>query len=71
MNYSNLDYIRAHQYLYYCLFWPVLSDFEYDKWGRDNCEEDYKNGSDLESSYTKEQKDLAALILAGKEKLLP
>lgn len=62
MKYSNLDYIRAHQYLYYCKNSPVISDHNYDIWGRDNCEEEYKNGSDLESSYSKEQKELACLI---------
>jgi len=71
MEYSNLDYIRAHQYLYYCLGLPVISDHEYDQWGRNNCKEDYKNGSDLESSYTTEQKQLANLIFTGKIKPFP
>lgn len=61
-----LKYIRAHQYLYYCKTSPVVSDYEYDKWGRDNCPEEYKGGSDIESSYSQEIKDLATAILQNK-----
>lgn len=54
--------MRAHQYLYYCKFTPVLSDYEYDKFCRDN-ELEGKGGSDLESSYTTAEKALAALLV--------
>jgi NAD-dependent DNA ligase len=54
--------IKAHQYLYYVLGRPIISDSEYDalckKHGIDG-----SGGSDMESSYSKEEID-AALILA-------
>lgn len=55
-------YLRAHQYLYYILGTPVLTDHEFDMWGRDN-DLDYKGGSDCADDYTEEQKELAAKIL--------
>ncbi len=61
-----LKYIRAHQYLYYCTGFTVVSDYEYDMWGKYNCPEDYKGGSDSESSYSEEIKQLAKDILARK-----
>lgn len=54
--------IKAHQYLYYCLGTPVLSDYEYDKLCRD-LDINGKGGSDLESSYTAEEKQLALDLL--------
>lgn len=54
--------LKAHQYLYYCLGTPVLTDYEYDKWCRDN-NLDSKGGSDLESSYSQEEKELAICLL--------
>ena len=29
--YSNLDFVEAHQYLYYVRFDSILSDFKYDR----------------------------------------
>jgi hypothetical protein len=67
---TNLYYLRAHQYLYYVLGTPVLSDYDYDKFGRYSGEE-YKGGSDRASDYTPEQIRLANNILARKEDPLP
>ncbi len=66
-----LKYIRAHQYLYYCKHTSVVTDYEYDMWGRDNCPEEYKGGSDMEDSYSQEIKDLAMDILANKTHPFP
>jgi NAD-dependent DNA ligase len=54
--------LKAHQYLYYVLGTPVLTDREYDMWCRDN-NLDSKGGSDLESSYTEEEKEIARGML--------
>lgn len=62
-NRSNLDYIRAHQYLYYCTGFTVISDYEYDRFGVWSGE-DYKGGSDSEGSYTKDQIALAKGLTA-------
>ena len=59
---KNEDIVAAHQYLYYVLATPVWSDYEYDMFCRDN-NIDSKGGSDLESSYTEEQKQLARKLL--------
>jgi len=61
---TSLDYIRAHQYLYYCGGGPVLTDHEYDMFGRDTGE-DYKGGSDRAEDYTVAQVNLAKAILDG------
>ncbi len=58
---TNLDYIRAHQYLYYVTCQEVLTDREYDMFGRDTGE-DYKGGSDRPEDYTPEQAELAEAI---------
>jgi NAD-dependent DNA ligase len=55
-------YLRAHQYLYYILGTPVLTDHEFDMWGRDN-DLDYKGGSDCADDYSQDEKDLASDIL--------
>jgi len=55
---TNLDYLRAHQYLYYVVQREVLTDREYDLFGRDTGE-DYKGGSDRPEDYTPEQIMLA------------
>jgi NAD-dependent DNA ligase len=54
--------MRAHQYLYYVLFQPVLSDYDYDMFCREN-KLDGKGGSDSESHYSQEEKDLARKLL--------
>lgn len=54
--------MRAHQYLYYCLGMPVISDYEYDLFCQQNKLEG-KGSSDLESSYTQEEKQLAEYLL--------
>ena len=56
--------MRAHQFLYYVKVTPVLSDYGYDMLCRDNglhsgC------GSDLASSYTQEEIDLAERLVDG------
>jgi NAD-dependent DNA ligase len=56
--------IRAHQYLYYVLGTPVLSDYDYDRL----CQSlgiSGGGGSDLASSYTDKEKDAAKRLLAG------
>lgn len=67
---TNLDYIRAHQYLYYVVVSPILSDHEYDRFGRDSGE-DYKGGSDRAEDYTPEQIALALQIQRRKTPPLP
>lgn len=61
---TNLDFIRAHQYLYYVASKEVLTDRDYDIFGRDTGE-DYKGGSDRADDYTPEQVLLAEAIVAG------
>jgi len=56
------EIMMVHQYMYYCLGRPILSDYEYDMFCRDN-ELDGKGGSDLESSYSDEIKELARELL--------
>jgi hypothetical protein len=56
--------LKAHQYLYYVLGTPVLTDQDYDTWCRENGLEG-KGGSDLASSYSEEIIGLACLILRG------
>lgn len=67
---TNLDYLRAHQYLYYILARPVLTDYEYDMFGRDSGE-DYKGGSDRTEDYSLNDKALALAILDRSHPLLP
>ena len=67
---SNLDYIRAHQYLYYVECAPVLSDYSFDMFGRDSGE-DYKGGSDRVEDYTLQQKSLVHEIRAHRIAPLP
>lgn len=50
--------VKAHQYLYYVLGLPVWSDCEYDIYCRYNGVYG-KGGSDLESSYSDNDKKLA------------
>lgn len=60
-----LDYIRAHQYLYYVKSTSVLRDYDYDMFVRWTCLDDGKGGSDLDSSYTKVQKRLGTSMMVG------
>jgi hypothetical protein len=50
--------VRAHQYLYYVLTQPVLSDWDYDTLCRHHGIEG-GGGSSFESDYTEEEKALA------------
>lgn len=59
-----IDYIRAHQYLYYVLGRPVLSDHDYDVFGRESGE-DYKGGSDCPNHYAPGVVELAMAIANG------
>jgi hypothetical protein len=68
--FTNLDYLRAHQYLYYCVCTPVLTDYEYDMFGRDTGE-DYKGGSDNPAHYSSVQVDLARKIVGRDVPVLP
>lgn len=61
---NNLDYIRAHQYLYYVAHQQVLTDHEYDMFGR-HTGEDYKGGSDNPLDYSVDQVVLAHGITLG------
>lgn len=54
--------IRAHQYLYYVLGTPVITDREYDYMCR-LCGIEGSGGSDLESSYSDEEKSAAISML--------
>lgn len=54
--------MRAYQYLYYCLGMPVISDYAYDQFCLENKLEG-KGGSDLESSYTEDEKTLAKYLI--------
>ncbi len=61
---SPADLVRAHQWLYYCVARPVLSDWSYDLY----CDVhgiEGSGGSDCESSYTAEDRALAARLRAG------
>lgn len=55
---SPLTLVRAHQYLYYVLAQPVLSDWDYDALCRHHGIEG-GGGSDMAESYTEEEKALA------------
>lgn len=59
--------VKAHQYLYYVKASPILTDYEYDMFCRDHGVES-KGGSDLESSYTLEEKILAEELLKNRFK---
>jgi NAD-dependent DNA ligase len=69
MNPTLEDLIMAHRYMYYVLADTRLLDHEYDileRQGRsllDEASSVHKVGSDLNSSYTPEQKELAWKIL--------
>ena len=65
-----LDYLRAHQYLYYVTQREVLTDHEYDLFGRWSGKE-YKGGSDRAESYTTTQTNLACDILARRMPVFP
>lgn len=54
--------IKAHQYLYYVKGTPVITDREYDRLCSNNGVFG-GGGSDLESSYTEEEKALASSLL--------
>lgn len=53
--------VKAHQYLYYVLGTPEWSDYEYDMYCRDNGV-DGGGGSDLETSYSDDDKKLAKAL---------
>jgi len=56
--------MRAHQYLYYVQCRPVLTDHQYDSF----CKQHGLfggGGSDRESDYTDEEKDMARKIKNG------
>lgn len=58
--------IRAHQYLYYVLVRPVISDYDYDMMcARHGIEGG--GGSDLASSYSEEEVRLAKKMLEGEK----
>lgn len=63
------DLIMVHRFLYYVENSPVISDYEYDILQRQAdifCDKDspiHKVGSDLPSSYTDNQKQLAYNLL--------
>lgn len=59
--------VKAHQYLYYVVGRPVLSDYDYDMLCRKLGVEG-GGGSDLASSYSKEEKELAEAYLKGTKK---
>ena len=59
---SPIALVRAHQYLYYVLAQPVLSDWDYDALCRHHGIEG-GGGSDMEESYTEEEKVLARHLL--------
>jgi len=54
--------MRAHQFLYYVMGQPVLSDFAYDQFCKEHGLEG-NGGSDMESSYKEEEKELARKML--------
>jgi len=60
--------VMAHRYLYYVKCTPVISDYEYDKLEAEAIAEGSEllktPGSDLETSYTNEIKQLAHEILS-------
>ena len=54
--------MKAHQYLYYCMARPVISDHEYDQFCLEH-KLDGKGGSDCEWHYSEEEKELAIELL--------
>jgi hypothetical protein len=54
--------MRAHQYLYYVECIPIISDYEYDKFCKDNGLHG-GGGSDRASDYTDEERDYAKKLL--------
>lgn len=66
------DIVMAHRYLYYCLSTPAVSDTVYDCLEREALvgapESSPLNhpGSDLSSSYSDLQKEIAMRLLAGR-----
>ena len=62
--YSNLDFVEAHQYLYYVRFDSILSDFKYDRF----CSKHGIHGgggSDLADDYSERIVELANKIRSG------
>lgn len=63
------DLCMAHRYLYYVKGTPAISDFEYDNLEKEALKTVPENsplrnpGSDLESSYSNEQQQLANRLL--------
>ncbi len=63
------DQCMVHRYLYYVLFEPIISDYEYDmleKEAEKVAPEDHpihRHGSDLKSSYDKKIIDIANNLL--------
>jgi hypothetical protein len=66
-----IDYIRAHQILYYVTARPVLQDREYDLFCRWTLMDDGKGGSDRIDDYTALQCHLAKAIQLGDCPALP
>lgn len=58
-----LQLMRAHQWLYYVANRPVISDYAYDLYCREHGM-DGGGGSDLDSDYTDEDRELAQQLLA-------
>lgn len=56
--------MRAHQYLYYVKCRPVLTDRQYDSFCKKHCLFG-GGGSDRESDYTDDEKDMARKIKNG------
>lgn len=65
---SKADQCMVHRYLYYVLNSPIISDQEYDRMERDATEflDDnhplFKCGSDIDSSYDDEIKEIARTL---------
>lgn len=66
MSYSPKTVIRAHQYLYYVLGRPVVTDYVYDMLCKQHGIEG-GGGSDLASSYSEEEIRLAKKMLEGEK----
>lgn len=70
-DYDAMEYIRAHQYLYYVLASPVLSDYDYDRYVRWTCLDDGKGGSDNWNDYNVRERSLARLLQSGRKRPFP
>jgi NAD-dependent DNA ligase len=56
--------IMAHRYLYHVKGTPAISDYDYDRmeWSYEHKNGELPPGSNLESSYTEEQKEIAKFL---------